>query len=308
MAGPENMVRWSARGCGFRCGCLFCCFRFCRSPKNSAVVSVSVVIRAIGVIRGSHPFCFDAPRLICYARDMHFRWVFLDAGNTLVTIDFEFVRDLLAEHGVVTDVASLERAEFQARRVVDQPQIVRVTSDRVRWSPFFQALLIGVGAHDASLCARVLPALEARQRSHNLWRRVVPEVPETLSALLVSGRRLAVISNSDGRLDYLLRDVGLRDYFEFVVDSGRVGCEKPDPQIFRIALNQAGLAPEEAVYCGDLLHVDIAGANAAGIPAVLLDPAGTHPNATCPRIGSIAELPALLGHWPNERPNATKIL
>lgn len=239
---------------------------------------------------------------------MRFGWVFLDAGNTLVTIDFEFVRDLLAEHGVTTDVASLERAEFQARRVVDHPQIVRATSDRVRWSPFFQALLIGVGAQDASLCARLLPLLEARQRSHNLWRRVVPEVPDTLSALLVSGRRLAVISNSDGRLDYLLRDVGLRDYFEFVVDSGRVGCEKPDPQIFRIALDQAGLAPGEAVYCGDLFHVDIAGANAAGIPAVLLDPGGTHPDADCPRICSISELPALLERWPDGYPNMTEIL
>jgi FMN phosphatase YigB (HAD superfamily) len=51
--------------------------------------------------------------------------------------------------------------------------------------------------------------------------------------------------------------------------------EKPDPRIFRLALERAGVGPDEAVYVGDLYSVDIRGARAAGIEAVLLDP-GRH--------------------------------
>lgn len=235
---------------------------------------------------------------------MRFDWVFLDAGNTLVTIDFDYLRELLQANGHSTGEPELARSELTARRTVDQAHVVRGTSDRTRWMPFFEMLLAGAGVRDAGLCARLLPVLEARQRSHNLWRRIPPEVPPALAALKAAGYRLAVISNSDGRLENLLRDIKLVDPFEFVIDSGKVGCEKPDPQIFRIALERAGIGPDRAVYCGDLYHVDVLGARSAGIEAVLLDPASAHTGAPCPRIASLSELPTLLDRWPERSSHA----
>jgi putative hydrolase of the HAD superfamily len=81
-----------------------------------------------------------------------------------------------------------------------------------------------------------------------------------------------VISNSNGSVASILEALGFLPYLEFVLDSFVVGIEKPDPRIFRRALEQAGVAPHEAVYVGDLYSIDVLGARAVGMGAVLLDP------------------------------------
>ena len=63
---------------------------------------------------------------------------------------------------------------------------------------------------------------------------------------------------------------GLRDYFDVVVDSALVGVEKPDPAIFQAALDALGVAPEEALYVGDLYEVDVVGPARRASTAMLL--------------------------------------
>ncbi|MGH7415222.1 MAG: HAD family hydrolase, partial [Candidatus Rokuibacteriota bacterium] len=60
----------------------------------------------------------------------------------------------------------------------------------------------------------------------------------------------------------------------FIIDSAVVGVQKPDPRIFHLGLREAGVAPAEAVYVGDLYSVDVLGARAAGLDGILLDPRG----------------------------------
>jgi putative hydrolase of the HAD superfamily len=81
--------------------------------------------------------------------------------------------------------------------------------------------------------------------------------------------------------------------FDVVVDSALIGVEKPDPRIFQAALQALDVAPEEALYLGDLYAVDVLGARAAGMHAVLLGEPGEGP-PDCPRAGSIEELVQLL--------------
>ena len=78
--------------------------------------------------------------------------------------------------------------------------------------------------------------------------------------------------------------------FDVVIDSHEVGVEKPDPRIFDFALEAAGCAPERAVYVGDIYRIDVVGARAAGIPAILFDRAGRATNVDCLTIRSLAEL------------------
>jgi putative hydrolase of the HAD superfamily len=99
-----------------------------------------------------------------------------------------------------------------------------------------------------------------------------------------------VVSNSDGRVAEALEAAGLRGYFDVVVDSALVGVEKPDPAIFRAALEVLEVPPAEALYLGDLYDVDVLGAKAAGIPAVLLVPPGAPRPAGCATVGSLQEL------------------
>ena len=81
-----------------------------------------------------------------------------------------------------------------------------------------------------------------------------------------------VISNSNGTVRSVLTAAGLAGALDFVIDSGAVGVEKPDPRIFALGLAEAGVSAGEAVYIGDLYSVDVLGARRAGIEAILLDP------------------------------------
>ena len=99
-----------------------------------------------------------------------------------------------------------------------------------------------------------------------------------------------MVSNSDGRVAEALEAAGLRQYFDVVVDSTLAGVEKPDPAIFHAALDALEVPPAAALYVGDLYEVDVVGARAAGIPAVLLvAPGGPRPDG-CATVGSLEEL------------------
>jgi putative hydrolase of the HAD superfamily len=80
-----------------------------------------------------------------------------------------------------------------------------------------------------------------------------------------------------------------------VVDSHVVGVEKPDPEIFRIALERMDAPAESAVFLGDVPSVDIVGAHAAGIAPILLDRHDLYGDLGERRVRSIRELPAMLG-------------
>ena len=84
---------------------------------------------------------------------------------------------------------------------------------------------------------------------------------------------------------------------EFVVDSAKVGIEKPDPGIFRIALDRMGVAAERALFVGDIRSVDEDGARAAGLHFVLIDPHGDYAGADT---AAIAGMERLAG-WVNDR-------
>jgi putative hydrolase of the HAD superfamily len=84
--------------------------------------------------------------------------------------------------------------------------------------------------------------------------------------------------------------VGLLPYFSAVVDSAVVGFEKPDPRIFEHALGRAGVPGRRALHVGDLYHADVAGARAAGVNALLLDPFGDWDDVDCERVEDLSEL------------------
>jgi len=91
-----------------------------------------------------------------------------------------------------------------------------------------------------------------------------------------------VVSNSDGTVEEGLGSAGLREHLHHVVDSAVVGAEKPDPAIFRHALDLVGARPDRTLHVGDLFSVDVLGARAAGLRAVLLDPYGDWDDVDCP--------------------------
>jgi putative hydrolase of the HAD superfamily len=101
--------------------------------------------------------------------------------------------------------------------------------------------------------------------------RPYPDAPPALEALRSHGLRLVCVSNWDISLTDVLKLCGLLEALEGVVTSAAAGARKPDPAIFEVALEVAGVAATEALHVGDTEEEDVSGARAAGIPVLLLD-------------------------------------
>jgi putative hydrolase of the HAD superfamily len=100
---------------------------------------------------------------------------------------------------------------------------------------------------------------------------VYDDVLPALDGLRRDGMRLLVVSNWDCSLGRVLERCGLADHLDGAVSSAEAGSRKPDPGIFATALELAGCEPSEALHVGDTSEEDVAGARAAGIPALLID-------------------------------------
>jgi HAD superfamily hydrolase (TIGR01549 family) len=120
---------------------------------------------------------------------------------------------------------------------------------------------------DRADVAQLVEWLWTEQPHANLWRAQIPGMVALARELAARGVRVAVLSNSEGRLAELLAEIGIADAFATVIDSGRIGIEKPDRRIFDHALDALG-ASQPGIHIGDSWPADIAGALAAGWRAI----------------------------------------
>ena len=201
------------------------------------------------------------------------RAIFFDAGNTLLRMDYDAIAAQLATLGVEVTAADVQRAEWGARVQLD-PHLVAATSTESRSTTehYIRYTLAGLAVRDEAIVHALLTWRHGYNPPAGLWHRADPEAEAALALCHEVGLRAGVVSNSNGSIRATMERLGLARYLDFVIDSGEVGVEKPDPRIFARALAEAGLRPSEAVYVGDLYSIDVLGARAAGMDAVLLDP------------------------------------
>jgi putative hydrolase of the HAD superfamily len=226
--------------------------------------------------------------------------VLLDAGFTLTFPDPGVIARHAAAAGVVVSAAALARVEDDVRRELGRypwasTPSQQATRPKNAGADFFRRMLDLAGATaDAATLQLAAASIWDRHLEHNVWCRVGAGVEAALVRLRAAGVRLAVVSNSEGTVEAMLNAVGLGRYFETVVDSWVVGVAKPDPGIFQIALQRLGVAATEAVMVGDVPAVDVEGARAAGVAAVLIDPLNLYPTIDVPRVPDLAAFAALL--------------
>ncbi len=193
--------------------------------------------------------------------------VLFDFGGTLdadgVAWKERFFRLWCEEMGVVAlerFAPAFYKADDAVVGAVPPTLSFRETVERIA-----QGLARGMGAADPALAERIA-------------RRFVEEALARLraSALLLgqlSRRyRLGVVSNFYGNLSAVCAETGLSPSLAVMVDSACVGCVKPDPRIFQAALTGLNVRPEQAVFVGDSLPRDMAGAKGMGMPHIWLTP------------------------------------
>lgn len=227
--------------------------------------------------------------------------VLFDAGGTLVRLDFEWMSGMLAELGLEAGVEQLRHAEVKGRRMYD------LAATRPRPLPpgephpplgsiapieaYFSGLLEAVGCRHPVLEEALARFAERQKPPSLLWGRPAEGARAAIDGVYDLGLRACCVSNSDGRAEHHLVVCGVRAGLEFVVDSQIEGVEKPDPRLFGIALERLRVPPDRAVYVGDIRSVDEAGARAAGMHFVLIDPFGDYAGAGTHAVRRIDELP-----------------
>ena len=163
------------------------------------------------------------------------------------------------------------------------------------WRALMSSLLAGAGIADPEPQSEWLWAENPRA---NLWRKPISGMVELARELGQRGLTVAVLSNSEGRLAELLAEIGIADAFAAIIDSGRVGLEKPDRRIFEHVLAAVGAAGADAIHIGDSWDADIVGARNAGWRAIWYGrrvAAVDDPSIAIAR--DPAEVRAALAHW-----------
>src|SRR5690349_8717138 len=110
--------------------------------------------------------------------------------------------------------------------------------------------------------------LEAEHAAWGPARQLAGSTHALLEALRERGLLLGLVSNAFDPPDLLHRDLaqlGVTERLDFAVFSSEIGRRKPDPAIFEHALDAIGVAAADALFVGDNLANDIAGAAAIGM-------------------------------------------
>jgi len=219
--------------------------------------------------------------------------ILFDAGDTLIAYrrplrillqDFFIQHDEIVRRDAISE--ALEAVDARYRSLIQE--VRSVDEERRMW------LEVGRDLLDVLLPRRRDLYVALGGWFADGWRqmKVFRDVRPAMRSLRAAGYRLAVVSNWEPSLAQTLERLGIGHYFEAVITSSVEGVWKPDPALFRIALERLATPAETTVSVGDHLERDFETARVAGLQAVLLDRFDDHPEVIS-RVRTLAELPAL---------------
>jgi len=223
--------------------------------------------------------------------------VFFDFYNTLVNYDpprEELEARALKDLGIDVSPEAFRRPlviadEFIYREHARSPLSKRSKEETKAVYAQYQGIVLNEAGIDASpkLIAAILGKWQQLKFKLVLFDDVIP----ALTHLKGRGLILGLISNVDRDITPLCQELGLSAMLQVVVTSQGVGFNKPQPGIFLVALEQAGVKSSEAIYVGDQHQIDVVGANEAGMLGILLDRGGYFEEITdCPKVRSLTEV------------------
>ena len=239
---------------------------------------------------------------------MGYRLLCLDAGFTLLTPRHSLADALagvLAEDGHTITEDDLQAAwEASDRWFWDEYHRPGndTWSDDAKiesyWRRYNSTLLEHLRVREPE---EVLERVLASQFAPDAWE-LYPDVEPMLREVREMDVRIGIVSDWGSNLRDIAHELGLDRYVEFVLPSGAVGVAKPNPAFFALALEHAGVAPNEGLMVGDSYRADVRGAWAAGMDALWLDrtdginitPDDEPPPSDVRVIRSLAEVPDIV--------------
>lgn len=223
----------------------------------------------------------------------------LDVGGVFFLPLRAHIRSALQQCGhTIEDDRAIDRAHYEATRVF--PMDLTDSDTTPYWDRYLEAYSLSLGV-DSSKIAEAVDHLRDTYRAGGLWNEVVGGAKSGLRKLAATGVLVGIVSNANGTIAERLRarrilQVGPGEGVSVgcVVDSGRVGVEKPDPRIFAYAFDALEVAPEDTWYVGDTPAFDVVGARRAGTHPILMDPFDVHRDVAVHRVRSVGEVADLV--------------
>jgi putative hydrolase of the HAD superfamily len=192
-----------------------------------------------------------------------------DFGQTLAELDFDFLRRRLLERGVAFDPDAAAAKSPLAWQIYGAK---KSEGHAAAWLGMIEAQLTSGGV-SAERAVELGAWLWQEQPKRNLWRKPIAGMIELVRELKQASVPIAIISNSEGHLAELVDELGWASAFDVVVDSGRIGIDKPDPRIFEHACAALSVQTKDLLHVGDAWEADVRGALGALASAVWFDPA-----------------------------------
>lgn len=217
--------------------------------------------------------------------------MFLDAGGTLIH-EHPSRFELYVQAAREVELAVTPQSMHAAMHAVHDT-LPREIDGHFRYTQgWFEHFIAAVFVERLGLPAARLATVRARlieRFARPDTYRLFPGALELCCTLRDRGLVVGLISNWSERLPEILRGLGLDRALDFALVSALERREKPEPEIFELALRRAGVRAERAVHLGDDLVRDVHGARALGILPVLIDRSRAHHSPGCATVHDLPE-------------------
>ena len=220
---------------------------------------------------------------------MPFRGVFFDVDGTLIGVcppPEAFYKEVCQEHGLECAEA-LAQARAVALGFFHRHGLNYLDDEAGMWREANRQvfLYLGAGEQQAGVCAdRFQDLFREGARSH-----LYPDVLPTLQGLRERGYPLGALTGRLHSSEDMLKGLGIRPYFALYLYAGELGVLKPDPRMYRVALERIGLPAEAVALVGDHPS-DVEGARSVGITPVCIVRDHLIPTEDVPRLADLREL------------------
>ena len=199
----------------------------------------------------------------------------------------------------------VDKTEFRTSYVYAERELAR-TRHIFPEHTFLDVMEIKLALELSDLANRgIISQEEAQQKASQIanycYQRARTSVDAARNVLekLAEHYPMVLVSNFYGNVESVIRDMGIRQYFQGIIESAVVGVRKPDARIFSLGVIALGLKPEEVLVVGDSMRKDIMPAESIGCHTAWIKGKGwtpdedamTHPS----QIASLADLLDITG-------------
>lgn len=227
------------------------------------------------------------------------KYLWFDLGYTLVRTEREEIyQKTLQTFGIAKSKPDITLAYHRTDKLFMREYQGVLGQDGRIYMPWY----IGCLNYSLGISLPIEEVIAAQRRiasTHPVHWKAFDHTLPTLRQLRQLGYRLGLISNWNETARDVLAQTGIDHELDEIIISSEVGIEKPEPEIFRIAMAKAGVTADQSLYVGDNYYDDVIGSEQVGMKCLLINPyesQGIEELSYPHIIAGIHEVAALLGH------------